>query len=56
MTPKTIKKVKEFLNASNDNREFEAYLAYREKAPWPYSIPLESVVSYLKFHKESSID
>lgn len=55
MTPKTLKRIRGFLNAGNTNREFEAYLAYRERAPWPYSIPLESVVSYLKFYKDLSL-
>jgi hypothetical protein len=38
-----------FILASDDNREWEAYLAYKGTIPWRYSIPLSAVVSYLKW-------
>ena len=52
MNVKTQKRIKSFLEAGDTNREFETYLAYRERIKWPYSIPLESVVLYLKLRNQ----
>lgn len=38
-----------FILTSNENREWEAYLAYKGTIPWGHSIPLSAVVSYLKW-------
>ena len=42
------KEVERFLQRGKTNREYEAYLAYRYKSNWPYSIPLDNVVFYFK--------
>lgn len=47
--PKSFRRVHRFLRAGKDNREWEAYLAYKGTIPWKHSIPLSSVVSYLRW-------
>lgn len=54
MNEKTQNRIRSFLEAGNTNREFETYLAYRERIKWPYSIPLESVILYLKIQKQGT--
>jgi len=52
--PKAFRKAHAFLKAGKENREFIAYQAYRGRMAWPYSIPLETVVSYLRCRPVSS--
>lgn len=47
--PKSYRPAYRFLRAGKENREYVAYLAYRGRIPWEYSIPLESVIGYLKY-------
>jgi hypothetical protein len=44
---KKAKKVRAFLDAGEENREWEAYRATKHRAPWAYSFPLQEVVWYL---------
>ncbi|WOL31502.1 hypothetical protein [Microcoleus phage My-WqHQDG] len=54
--PKSFYKAHCFLQAGKENREHMAYLAFKGRIPWHYSIPLESVVSYLRWRKRNSPD
>lgn len=49
VVPNCYIKAHAFIYSGDTNREWEAYLAYKGTIPWGHSIPLSTVVSYLKW-------